>query len=167
MRRSTFLFASTPITAHTINLVPIAARLIGRGHRVLWYAARRFHDRIAGVGAEPYGFTEAREFADLEAAYGGAGSLRAIAGLRQGFADQLVGDAARRVRDLEGIAAGTGSTPCSPTRCSWRPGSGTSGAGRCGPASGTARSRTPTSTPRRTGRACCRCAAGRVDAATG
>ncbi|HEY5848436.1 MAG TPA: nucleotide disphospho-sugar-binding domain-containing protein [Microlunatus sp.] len=106
MRRSTFLFASTPITAHTINLVPIAARLIGRGHRVLWYAASRFHDRISGVGAEPYGFTQAREFADLEAAYGGAGSLRAIAGLRQGFADQLVGDAARRVRDLERLAAG-------------------------------------------------------------
>ena len=106
MRRSTFLFASTPITAHTINLLPIAARLIGRGHRVLWYAASRFHDRISDVGAEPYGFTEAREFADLEAAYGGAGSVRAIAGLRQGFADQLVGDAARRVRDLERLAAG-------------------------------------------------------------
>lgn len=106
MRRSTFLFASTPITAHTINLVPVAARLIGRGHRVLWYAASRFHDRIAAVGAEPYVFTQAREFADLEAAYGGAGSLRAIAGLRQGFADQLVGDAARRVHDLEGLAAG-------------------------------------------------------------
>ncbi len=106
MRRSTFLFASTPITAHTINLVPIAARLIGRGHRVLWYAASRFHDRISEVGAEPYGFTQAREFADLEAAYGGAGSLRAIAGLRQGFSDQLVGDAARRVHDLEEIAAG-------------------------------------------------------------
>ncbi|HEY5980813.1 MAG TPA: nucleotide disphospho-sugar-binding domain-containing protein [Microlunatus sp.] len=106
MRRLTFLFASTPITAHTVNLVPIAGRLIGRGHRVLWYAARRFHDRISAVGAVPHGFSHAREFADLEAAYGGAGSLRAIAGLRQGFADQLVGDAARRVHDLEEIAAG-------------------------------------------------------------
>ncbi|HEY5787051.1 MAG TPA: nucleotide disphospho-sugar-binding domain-containing protein [Microlunatus sp.] len=106
VRRLTFLFASTPITAHTINLVPVATRLIDRGHRVLWYAASRFHDRISGVGAEPHGFTQAREFADLEAAYGGAGSLRAIAGLRQGFADQLVGDAARRVHDLEGLAAG-------------------------------------------------------------
>jgi len=106
VRRLTFLFASTPITAHTINAVPIAARLIGRGHRVLWYAASRFHDQIAAVGAEPYGFRDAREFADLEAAYGGAGSPRAIAGLRQGFADQLVGHAARRVHDLEGLAAG-------------------------------------------------------------
>ncbi len=106
VRRLTFLFASTPITAHTINPLPVAARLTGRGHRVLWYAARRFHDRIAAVGAEPYGVTEAREPADLAAAYGGAGSPRAIAGLRQGFADQLVGDAARRVRDLERLAEG-------------------------------------------------------------
>ena len=105
VRRRTFLFASTPITAHTINPLPVAARLTGRGHRVLWYAARRFHDRIAAVGAEPYGFTEAREHADLAAAYGGAGSPRAIAGLRQGFADQLVGDTARRVRDLERLAS--------------------------------------------------------------
>lgn len=104
VRRLTFLFASTPITAHTVNPLPIAARLTGRGHRVVWYAARRFHERIAVVGAEPHGFTEAREHPDLAASYGGAGSPRAIAGLRQGFADQLVGDAARRVRDLEALA---------------------------------------------------------------
>jgi UDP:flavonoid glycosyltransferase YjiC (YdhE family) len=106
VRRLTFLFASTPITAHTLNPLPVAARLTARGHRVLWYAAGRFHDRIAAVGAEPYGFSEAREHADLAAAYGGAGSPRAIAGLRQGFADQLVGDTARRVRDLERLAQG-------------------------------------------------------------
>lgn len=105
MRRLTVLLASTPITAHTINLLPIAARLVARGHRVLWYAADRFHDRIEAVGAVPYGFVDAREFADREAAYGGAGSVRAIAGLRQGFAEHLVGDAAARVRDLERLAA--------------------------------------------------------------
>ena len=101
----TFLFASTPITAHTINPLPIAARLVERGHRVLWYAASRFHSRIAAVGAEPYGFTAATEFDDLAAAYGGAGSPRAIAGLRQGFAAHLVGDVVARVSDLEAITA--------------------------------------------------------------
>lgn len=106
MRPLTVLIASTPITAHTINLLPVAARLIGRGHRVLWYAASRFHDRITAVGAEAYAFAEARESGDLEAAYGGAGSPRAIAGLRQGFADQLVGDVGRRVRDLEALTDG-------------------------------------------------------------
>ena len=40
---------------------------------MLWYAASRFHRRIAAVGAEPYGFIEAREFADLEAATGAPG----------------------------------------------------------------------------------------------
>ena len=107
LRPITVLFASTPITAHTVNLLPVAARLVDRGHRVLWYAASRFHDRIAAVGAQPYGFVEATEFADLDGAYGGAGSPRGIAGLRQGFADHLVGDAARRVRALERLTAGT------------------------------------------------------------
>lgn len=108
MRPLTVVLASTPITAHTLNLLPVAARLIGRGHRVLWYAASRFHDRIAGVGAEPYAFDEATEFADLDGAYGGAGGPRGIAGLRQGFADHLVGDVGRRVRDLERLTAGVG-----------------------------------------------------------
>ena len=108
MRPLTFVLASTPITAHTINVAPVAARLVERGHRVLWYAASRFHAQVAAAGAEPYAFGEAREFDDLAAAYGGAGSLRAIAGLRQGFAEQLVGDAARRVRDLEALSDGAG-----------------------------------------------------------
>jgi DNA-binding LacI/PurR family transcriptional regulator len=90
VRRLTFLFASTPITAHTLNPLPVAARLIARGHRVIWYAAGRFHDRISDVGAEPYGFSEAREHADLAAAYGGAGSPRAIAGLRQDRCEALI-----------------------------------------------------------------------------
>lgn len=106
MRPLTLLLASTPITAHTLNLLPVGARLVERGHRVLWYAATRFHHRIAAVSAEPYGFVDATEFADLEATYGGAGSLRAISGLRRGFAEHLVGDAGRRVADLERLAAG-------------------------------------------------------------
>ena len=85
MRRATFLFASTPITAHTINLVPIAARLIGRGHRVLWYAASRFHERISGVGAEPYGFTR------------GAGVRRSRGGVRGS------GQSARDRRTASGV----------------------------------------------------------------
>lgn len=102
----TVLLASTPVSAHTLNLLPIAHRLVSRGHRVLWYAASRFHDRISGVGAEPYPFVTATEFSDLDAGYGGAGSPGAIAGLRRGFAMHLVGDVGHRVRDLESLAAG-------------------------------------------------------------
>ena len=50
---STFLFASIPVPAHTANPLPFAARLVERGHRVLWYAGAVFHDEIAAVGAEP------------------------------------------------------------------------------------------------------------------
>ena len=44
---STFLFASIPVPAHTANPLPFAARLVERGHRVLWYAGAVFHEQIA------------------------------------------------------------------------------------------------------------------------
>lgn len=106
MRPLTILLASTPVTAHTLNLLPIAAQLVARGHRVLWYAASRFHDQVAAVGAEPHGFATATEFDDAGATYGGAGSLRDLAGLRSGFETHLVGDLAHRVRDLEALTVG-------------------------------------------------------------
>lgn len=108
VRPLTILLASTPITAHTINLLPVAARLVERGHRVLWYAASRFDDRIQAVGAEPLSFCAARELDDSAAAYGGAGTPRSIAGLRQGFVDHLVGDVGDRVHDLEALTLGVG-----------------------------------------------------------
>ena len=43
---STFLFASTPVPAHTTNPIPFAQRLIERGHTVLWYAGRVFHEQL-------------------------------------------------------------------------------------------------------------------------
>ena len=36
-----FLFASIPVPAHTSNPLPIAARLVERGHEVVWYAGAR------------------------------------------------------------------------------------------------------------------------------
>ncbi len=48
---SRFLFASTPVAAHTTNPLPFAARLIEQGHDVAWYASAAFADRIESIGA--------------------------------------------------------------------------------------------------------------------
>lgn len=50
-RPSTFLVASTPITAHTLNASKFVAGLTGAGHRVLWYADERHREQVEACGA--------------------------------------------------------------------------------------------------------------------
>ena len=59
---SRFLFATIAVTPHTSNPLPIAARLVERGHEVRWYAGRGFHDRIAATGARPLPYEAAVDF---------------------------------------------------------------------------------------------------------
>lgn len=46
------VFATTPADGHTVPALPIARTLIERGHRVRWYAGRKYADRIRAIGAE-------------------------------------------------------------------------------------------------------------------
>jgi len=103
-----FLFASIPVPAHTTNPLPFAARLVERGHEVLWYAGRAFHERIAAVGATPVPYTAAADFGgrELDEAFpefAGRGGARVIG---EAFAKVFVGEAARRVADLRPVLAG-------------------------------------------------------------
>ena len=101
-----FLFASIPVPAHSTNPLPFAARLVERGHEVLWYAGAAFHDRIAAVGATPVPYRAATDFSgrDVEEAFPqlvGAGPK--IIG--RAFADVFVGEAPQRVADLRPVLA--------------------------------------------------------------
>lgn len=101
-----FLFASIPVPAHTTNPMPFAARLIERGHEVLWYAGRAFHDRIVALGAVPVPYSAATDFGGqevLDAFPQLAGSGPRVIG--RAFADVFVGEAARRVADLRPVLA--------------------------------------------------------------
>ena len=105
---STFLFASVPIQAHTTNPLPFAARLVERGHTVLWYAGQAFHDKIAAVGAQPLPYVKAVDFSghdifEFFPQYAGRGGPRVIGEV---FAEIFVGHAAARVADLRAIIAG-------------------------------------------------------------
>ncbi len=106
---STFLFASIPVPAHTCNPLPFAARLVERGHRVLWYAGAVFHPQIAAIGAEPLPYRRAEDFGgrDLTAHWPEYQQLSPIQTIRRAFADVFVGHAAERVADLQEILAGT------------------------------------------------------------
>ena len=48
---SRFVFATVPITGHTVPALPIAKALVDRGHSVRWHAGAAFADRVAQTGA--------------------------------------------------------------------------------------------------------------------
>lgn len=103
-----FLFASIPVPAHTTNPMPFAARLIERGHEVLWYAGRHFHDRIAALGAIPVPYSAATDFGGRELdevfpQFAGRGGPRVIG---EAFAEVFIGQAPQRVADLRPVLAG-------------------------------------------------------------
>jgi UDP:flavonoid glycosyltransferase YjiC (YdhE family) len=100
-----FLFASIPVPAHTANPLPIAARLVERGHDVVWYAGAAFHDRIAATGARPVRYEQAHDFSggdifDHFPQYGGRGGPKVIGEV---FAEIFVGHAPDRIADLRRI----------------------------------------------------------------
>ena len=104
---STFLFASIPVPAHTTNPMPIAARLVQRGHRVLWYSGAAYHRQLATTGAQPLPYVRAEDFGgrDLTEHWPQYQGLPPIKVLRKVFAEVFVGHAADRVADLRQILA--------------------------------------------------------------
>lgn len=104
---STFLFASTPVPAHTTNPIPFAQRLIERGHTVLWYAGRAFHPQLAAIGAVPLALEAAEDFGgvEFETHFPQFAGLTGVKAIKTAFADVFVGEALPRVADLRRIVA--------------------------------------------------------------
>lgn len=102
---STFLFVSIPVPAHTTNPMPFAARLVERGHTVLWLAGRSFHDRLRQTGARPLTYTDTIDFGgqQINDAFPQFKRLSGVSGIRRAFADVFVGQADARVRDIQGV----------------------------------------------------------------
>ena len=104
---SRFLFATVPVPAHSRNPLPLAARLVARGHEVLWFASRRFHDDVAAVGATPVSFGATRDY-DGERMLEEFPELARLRGPRAigwAYAELFVGEAPHRVEDLEPVLA--------------------------------------------------------------
>lgn len=87
--------------------MPFAARLVERGHEVLWFASRRFHERITTVGATPVPYAATRDF-DGERLLEEFPQLAARRGPRaigRAYADVFVGEAPHRITDLTEVLA--------------------------------------------------------------
>ena len=166
---SRFLFATVPVPAHTRNPLPVAARLVERGHEVLWFAGSRFHEAIAAVGATPVPYGDTRDYDGerLLEEFPELARLRGPRAIGWAYAELFVGEAAHRVADLSAVLAARPGRRRAERRAELRrraaggvarhPG----GDGRRRPARAGPRPR-----PRRSGRGCCRCAARCRDCAT-
>jgi MGT family glycosyltransferase len=99
---SRFLVATVPVPAHTRNALPFVARLVERGHEVVWFAGRRFHHLVEAVGATPVTFDRARDFdgSRLAEEFPQLVGARGPAAIGRLYADVFVGDAPARVTDL-------------------------------------------------------------------
>jgi MGT family glycosyltransferase len=104
---SRFLFATVPVPAHSRNPLPIAARLVARGHEVVWFASRRFHEGIAAVGATPvpYGATRDYDGERLLEEFPELARRRGPRAIGWAYAELFVGDAPNRVADLAPVLA--------------------------------------------------------------
>ena len=105
-----FLFATVPVPAHSRNPLPVAARLVERGHEVLWFASSRFHDGISAVGATPVPFGATRDYDGerLLEEFPELARLRGPRAIGWAYAELFVGEAPHRVADLEPVLAGGG-----------------------------------------------------------
>jgi MGT family glycosyltransferase len=102
---SRFLFATVPVPAHTRNPLPVAARLVERGHQVLWFAGSRFHEAIAAVGATPVPYGDTRDYDGqrLLEEFPELARLRGPRAIGWAYAELFVGEAAHRVADLSAV----------------------------------------------------------------
>lgn len=102
-----FLFATVPIPAHSRNPLPIADRLVQRGHDVLWFAGSRFHDSITAVGATPVPYQSTHDYDGerLLEEFPELARLRGPRAIGWAYAELFVGQAHHRVADLEPLLA--------------------------------------------------------------
>ena len=60
-RRMRFLLVTTPVTGHVSPVLPVARKLVERGHEILWYTSARFQAKIETTGARFVGFQTAQD----------------------------------------------------------------------------------------------------------
>src|SRR5215216_2400832 len=92
-----FLFGSMPVVGHVNPGLPIARKLVERGHEVWWYTGKRFQAKVEEIGARYVPMQAAPDFddRDLDAAFPGREGLTGLAqfkwDIKHVFVDSMVG----------------------------------------------------------------------------
>ncbi len=102
-----FLFASTPEAAHSTVPLPVAARLVQRGHDVVWYAGSAYRTSIERTGARFAPIVDAVDYSGRSPvdAFPELGPLSGPKMIKAMFRLVFLGQVPAQVRDLSRILA--------------------------------------------------------------
>jgi MGT family glycosyltransferase len=100
-----FLMATMPMVGHVNPGLPIARRLMARGHEVYWYTGQRFQKRIEATGARFAPMREAHDYddRDLNAAFPARTKLSGLNGLRYDLKHVFIDPIPGQMADLRTI----------------------------------------------------------------
>ncbi len=100
-----FLIGTMPATGHVNPGLPIARKLVERGHEVRWYAGRRFQKRIEATGARWLPMRHAPDFddRDFDAAFPDRNKYKGIDLLKYDLTHVFINPIPGQVRDYQEI----------------------------------------------------------------
>lgn len=102
-----FLIGTLPITGHVYPIMPLARKLVERGHEVAWYAGKRFRHKIEQTGARWLPMKQTPDFddQDIEAAFPERAKQHGLARLKFDLMHVFGASIAGQMQDLEEILA--------------------------------------------------------------
>jgi UDP:flavonoid glycosyltransferase YjiC (YdhE family) len=100
-----FLIATQPATGHVLPALPIARRLVERGHEVVWYVGRKFRNQVETTGARFAAYRHAYDYDDddYNAAFQGRSQLKGLAQIKFDFINIFMKQLSPQHRDLEAL----------------------------------------------------------------
>ncbi len=100
-----FLVATQPITGHVLPALPLARKLIERGHEVGWYCGAKFEYKIRTTGARFFPFVAAYDYddSDYDAAFPGRDRLSGLKQIRFDFVNLFVNQVVPQHEDITRI----------------------------------------------------------------
>jgi MGT family glycosyltransferase len=105
---SRYLIATMPITGHVLPALPIARKLVERGHEVAWYTGNKFQGKIEATGARYFPMVSGYDFddADMNTAFPGRASVDGLEQLKFDMKHVFIDAIAGHLQDIENILRG-------------------------------------------------------------
>lgn len=100
-----FLIGTMPLTGHITPGLPIARKLVERGHEVGWYSGRKFQAKIEATGAKYIPMETALDFDEqhLEIPFPGLAKLEGLAALKFGAKHIFLDAGPKQLKDFQKI----------------------------------------------------------------